>query len=220
MSGIFPKDAVKFPDQREAHDQQLRGLRRHMATTQSKLPIWLQRLSIPMMLLSGTVTTVVQKFMLEQKTTGRPNRAPHKFKKPWYLVLVMFVGELAAMIIYKLQRRCKPSVQHLDGLLDSDAPPPRQSTGRIFLILAIPSLCDLVGTAIMSVGLLYIQASFWQMLRGALTIFSAILDWAALRRPQRAHMWAGVVLVTISLCMVGLAAVCSNGIAIEGVWSG
>jgi hypothetical protein len=191
-----------------------------MAKTESKLPVWLQRVSIPMMLISGTITTVVQKFMLEQKAKGASNREPHKFNKPWFLVLVMFVGELLALIIYKLQPHCGVSDRHLEGLLDSDAPPPRKSTTRIFLVIAIPSLCDLIGTAVMSVGLLYIQASFWTMLRGALTIFSAILDWAALKRPQRGHMWAGVVLVTLALCMVGLAAVCSSGVAVEGASSG
>jgi hypothetical protein len=41
-----------------------------------------QRLAIPPMLLSGTCSTVVQKFMLEQSTSGRDIYPVHRFAKP------------------------------------------------------------------------------------------------------------------------------------------
>jgi hypothetical protein len=72
----------------------------------------------------------------------------------------------------------------------------------------------------MSIGLLYLSASVWQMLRGALTIFSALLHAFALKRPQTNYMWAGVMMVTLALVVVGFAAVTSNGVGGSDVSSG
>jgi hypothetical protein len=65
----------------------------------------------------------------------------------------------------------------------------------------------------MSVGLLYIQASFWTMLRGAQVVFSAMLHAFALKRRQKVHMWFIVMIVTLALVIVGLSAVCASGTA-------
>jgi hypothetical protein len=105
-------------------------------------------------------------------------------------------------------------------LSDSKPKPRRYSNLQIYLLLGLPALCDLVGTALMSVGLLYLSASVWQMLRGALTIFSALLHAFALRRPQTNYMWTGVLMVTLALVIVGFAAVIANGIGASGVSSG
>jgi hypothetical protein len=170
-----------------------------------------------MMLIAGTCTTVVQKFVIEQKGVGRDIYPAHRFAKPWFFTLVMFVGELTALILYRLELYFASGGPNFDGLLDSDEPLPRPTNKRrIFFILALPSLCDLLASAIMSIGLLYIQASFWTMLRGAQIVFSAILHAFALKRAQEAHMWFGVVIVTLALAIVGLSAVCASGIAAAG----
>jgi hypothetical protein len=189
--------------------------------------IVIRRLAIPVMLLSGTCSTVIQKFMFEQRGEGRDIYGIHKFEKPWYLTLVMFVGEVVALGFYFLSRACSadrdPEREHkpvvVETLLDERPTKPRSNL-RIYLLLALPSICDLIGTALMSVGLLYLYASVWQMLRGAMIIFSAILDALALKRPQKHYMWAGVILVTLALLIVGFAAVTANGIGNSDVSSG
>jgi drug/metabolite transporter (DMT)-like permease len=169
--------------------------------------------AIPVMLLSGTCSTVVQKFMLEQRGEGRSLYPPHKFSKPWYLTLVMFIAEVCAMIFYFIsraisKRKDEVAVEIMEGSPTKKAP----SNIRIYLLLGLPALCDLVGTAMQSIGLLYLSASVWQMLRGANIVFSAFLHAWALKRPQHTYMWAGVVIVTVSLVIVGFAAVTSEGI--------
>jgi uncharacterized membrane protein YhaH (DUF805 family) len=56
-------------------------------------------------------TTLTQKFMIEQKVQGRSGR--HKFNKPWFVTLIMFIGMLLALIIYGIlafrHRRLHPS---------------------------------------------------------------------------------------------------------------
>jgi drug/metabolite transporter (DMT)-like permease len=72
----------------------------------------------------------------------------------------------------------------------------------------------------MNTGLLYIKASAWQILRGAMTVFSSILHRFVLKRTYHAYMWAGVCIVTLSLVVVGLATVCSSGLAVDGASEG
>jgi hypothetical protein len=189
-------------------------------------PTLVQRLAIPLMLISGTCSTVVQKFMLEQSTTGRDIYPVHRFAKPWFLTLIMFVAEILALIFYQISERLqrRKSGPLYSNFVDGDeipAPKVPPSRLRLYLLLGLPAMCDLVGSAVMGIGLLYIDASVWQMLRGALTIFSALLHAFALKRPQKAHMWIGVILVTVSLVIVGFAAItASNGVASAGASTG
>jgi hypothetical protein len=70
-------------------------------------PTLVHHLSIPLMFLSGRCSTVVQKFMMEQRTTGRDIYPIHRFAKPWYLTLVMFVLEVFPLIFYQILLRLK-----------------------------------------------------------------------------------------------------------------
>jgi drug/metabolite transporter (DMT)-like permease len=171
---------------------------------------------IPAFLLFGTCTTITQKFMIEQKEIGVSDRPAHKFNKPWYLTLTMFIGMFCALIVYeisaKLTRPKSPTVPY-----DVVAPKTCASRWKPYFMIAIPACCDLVATGIMNIGLLYLKASVWQMLRGAMVVFSSLLHAFALKRKYRPYMWMGVCMVTIAIVVVGLAAVCSSGVAVDGV---
>jgi hypothetical protein len=155
------------------------------------------------MLLSATCTPVIQKFMFEQTATGRSVYPPHKFSKPWYITLVMFIGEVFSIIIYFA---CKP--------------PNASTTLQSFAILGLLSLCDLLASTMTSIGLLYLQASLWLMLRAAGLLFSALLHWLWLRRRQHPHMWVGVGIVVVALAINGTAAVCLTGVSVGNVPAG
>ena len=62
----------------------------------------LRKIAIPVMLMFGTGTTVIQKFMLEQQGTGVAEYGVHKFSKPWFQTLIMFLGELCALVVYEV----------------------------------------------------------------------------------------------------------------------
>jgi hypothetical protein len=173
-----------------------------------------------MMLLSGTLTTVCQKFILEQTATGRDLYPPHRFSKPWFLTTIMFIGELSALIIYKIVPPSSDS--NLEGLLDSVSPPPPtlKSRLRVLAILAVPAACDLVSAVMIGIGLLFLHASVWQMLRGSNIIFSAIIQALTLKRKNEMYMWCGVGILVVSLVVVGLAAVFDTGLSTSWVSTG
>jgi drug/metabolite transporter (DMT)-like permease len=173
------------------------------------VPVECRKWVIPAMLFFGMCTTLTQKFMIEQKVQGRSSR--HKFNKPWFLTLIMFIGMLLALVIYEIlnvrHRRLHPTYE---------PEVPRSSRIRAYCLIAVPAMCDLLATGIMNTGLLYIRASAWQMLRGSMTVFSSLLHAFVLKRKYTPFMWAGVFIVTLAIVVVGLATAFDKGVAVDG----
>ena len=72
-------------------------------------------------------------------------------------------------------------------------------------LLAIPACCDIAGTTLMNVGLLFVAASIYQMTRGALVLFTGVLSVLFLRRHLPKYKWAGLFIVVAGVAIVGLA---------------
>ncbi|KAK4981487.1 hypothetical protein LTR66_009955 [Elasticomyces elasticus] len=77
--------------------------------------------------------------------------------------------------------------------------------GGKVLLLAIPACCDIAGTTLMNVGLLFVAASIYQMTRGALVLFVAVLSVLVLKRRIGAWHWVSVFIVVSGVALVGLA---------------
>ena len=75
---------------------------------------------------------------------------------------------------------------------------------RIFL-LAAPSCCDIAGTTLMNVGLLFVAASVYQMTRGALVLFVGLFSVLFLRRKLHLYQWGSLFIVVLGVALVGLA---------------
>lgn len=65
--------------------------------------------------------------------------------------------------------------------------------------IAIPTLFDLIATTLMNVGLLYVTASVYQMLRGTQMVFAAILVGFFLNRHLNKYQLRGLILAIVRL---------------------
>lgn len=75
---------------------------------------------------------------------------------------------------------------------------------RVFL-LALPACCDITGTTLMNVGLLFVAASIYQMTRGALVLFVGLFSVVFLRRKLYLYQWSALFIVVLGVAIVGLA---------------
>ncbi|KAF2757928.1 integral membrane protein-like protein [Pseudovirgaria hyperparasitica] len=75
---------------------------------------------------------------------------------------------------------------------------------KIFL-LAAPAVCDITGTTLMNVGLLFVAASIYQMTRGALVLFVGLFSVLFLKRVLGAAKWLALFIVVAGVALVGLA---------------
>lgn len=77
--------------------------------------------------------------------------------------------------------------------------------GYRVLLLALPAVCDIVGTTLMNCGLLLVAASIYQMTRGALVLFVGLFSVAFLKRRLHLFQWLSLVGVMLGVAIVGLA---------------
>lgn len=105
----------------------------------------------------------------------------------------------------------------LDGLDPSNPANKPDDVDRIplrgwrVLLLAAPSTCDLTGTTLMNVGLLFVAASIYQMTRGALVLFVGLFSVLFLRRKLYLYQWGALFIVVAGVAVVGLSGVLFGG---------
>ena len=73
------------------------------------------------------------------------------------------------------------------------------------LMLALPACCDITGTTLMNVGLLFVAASIYQMTRGALVLFVGLFSVIFLHRKLYLYQWSSLFIVVLGVAIVGLA---------------
>jgi len=83
--------------------------------------------------------------------------------------------------------------------------------GWRILLLAAPSCCDIAGTTLMNVGLLFVAASIYQMTRGALVLFVGLFSVLFLRRKLYLYQWSALFVVVLGVALVGLAGALFSG---------
>ncbi|VDD84071.1 unnamed protein product [Mesocestoides corti] len=82
-------------------------------------------------------------------------------------------------------------------------------------IFILPALCDIAGStlqgkfhnrlSLVGIGLMYIDASVWQMLRGSIIVFAGILSVVFLKRRLLYFQWVGMLVTVCGLALVGAA---------------
>lgn len=77
----------------------------------------------------------------------------------------MFIGEFLCVlgVIYE---RCIKKREEVDKLGEV------KKEAKVFSwIFVLPTLCDIIGSSVAGIGLLWVSASIWQMMRGSIIIF-------------------------------------------------
>ena len=80
-------------------------------------------------------------------------------------------------------------------------------TGWRTILLAIPASCDIAGTTLINVGLLFVAASIYQMTRGALVLFVGLFSVVFLKRRLGWYKWFALLVVVLGVAIVGLAGI-------------
>eukprot|EP00927_Polykrikos_kofoidii_P081710 TRINITY_DN7945_c0_g1_i2.p1 TRINITY_DN7945_c0_g1~~TRINITY_DN7945_c0_g1_i2.p1 ORF type:complete len:391 (-),score=51.13 TRINITY_DN7945_c0_g1_i2:547-1719(-) len=167
------------------------------------------------MLIFGSVNTITTKIQFTLSSTGYDlKRGKHKFEKPWLSTFIMFVGMASALCIHqffaivRFKSRGSLSVP-LRGsspgdieACDHDADN-KVSNKKKILLTAIPSIFDLLATGFCSLGMLYIPASVWQMLRGAEIVFAAFFTVICLQKQMQIFNYFGLFICVVGVTCVG-----------------
>ncbi|KAI0781124.1 hypothetical protein BD413DRAFT_21691 [Trametes elegans] len=137
------------------------------------------------------------------------------YEQPVWQTLQMFLGEMLCFlpVIFTWVRSRRQS-QPLRLPSDSEEEPAAGAKAEIpqqpldgwkVLLLWFPAACDLTGTTLMNVGLLYTPVSIYQMTRGAQVLFVGLLSVIFLRRHLWLYQWISLVTVMAGVSLVGLS---------------
>ena len=103
---------------------------------------------------------------------------------------------------------CAPEISEIDEIDDAGTANQSQKQhmqGIQTLRLALPAICDICGTTVMNIGLLFTPASLYQMIRGSLVLFVGLFSVIFLKRPLWRYQWAGMIAVILGVAIVGLS---------------
>lgn len=124
-----------------------------------------------------------------------------QFNHPFFQAAGMFLGELLCLFAFRfLVFRSRMTGK-----------PVQRAKPHSRLIFWLPAFCDMTGTSLMYVGLTLTDASIFQMLRGSIVVFTAILSVVFLKARYGIHKWIGIALVIVGTLTVGLSSfVCTK----------
>ena len=125
------------------------------------------------------------------------------FSPPLFQTWIMFVGMTFALPMYfgsEWYKRYK--AQGDPAALAAIEAEPKVTT-KTYILLAVPSVFDLIATVLMVFGLLHINASIWMLLRGGGIVFVALMKNYILKDKLKPSMWAGVGVIGVAVLMVG-----------------
>ncbi|XP_045917472.1 solute carrier family 35 member F6 [Micropterus dolomieu] len=149
-----------------------------------------------LMLTTGSINTLSAKWADMFTAKGCHDDPTHLFSHPFLQAVFMFLGELSCLAVFYIL------LHH-----DRRSPEPRVNPGQSFnpLLFFPPAMCDMTATSIMYVALNMTSASSFQMLRGAVIIFTGLLSVAFLGRRLAPSQWFGMLTTILGLVIVGLA---------------
>ncbi|CAL8392890.1 solute carrier family 35 member F6 [Gadus morhua] len=149
-----------------------------------------------LMLTTGSLNTLSAKWADTFSAEGCHSDKEHEFNHPFVQAVCMFLGEFSCLLVF-----------HILLCHDKRRPEPSFNPGQSFnpLLFFAPAMCDMTATSIMYVALSMTSASSFQMLRGAVIIFTGLLSVAFLGRRLKPSQWVGILTTIVGLVVVGLA---------------
>ncbi|CUM64652.1 uncharacterized protein PRCAT00002261001 [Priceomyces carsonii] len=163
-------------------------------------------------LVLGALNSLFTKYQDNQcvKNCENPDLSTHRyFEQPAVQTLQMFLGELGIFFVYYLCYK-SPFSRRQTGMSTETEAPSHLKFGQS-IKLSIPAILDLTATSLMNIGLLYIPVSIYQMTRGAVVLFVAILSVLFLQTHVRKLEWVALAFVTLGVALVGFSGTTSSG---------
>jgi drug/metabolite transporter (DMT)-like permease len=148
-----------------------------------------------LMIVTGSINTIANKLQNNSESLGKP------YQHVWFITFCMFLGETTCMLWYAVWRWRQPKDENGELIEEGNKDIKEASP----FMLAIPALCDFFGSTIMTFGLTMMAGSVYQMFRGSLIFFTALLSVIFLKNKLYRHNYLALVIVITGLLLVGLA---------------
>jgi len=173
-------------------------------------------------IIAGTGSSITSKVMLDLESVGLGGDI-EKFSFPLFQTFGMFGGMMLGLLMHfivlywkipfpgykhSVEKKGYSSVSNGDdaSMIKKNEADSSELPTWLYFFLIIPSVFDLIATALCMFGLRYVNVSIYQMLRGSGIVFVAILKQYGLGDSLKKFMWVGVFWNVISVLLVGATA--------------
>jgi drug/metabolite transporter (DMT)-like permease len=159
-------------------------------------------LFMALMVVIGACNTIFNKFLVSSISLGA------NFDHFFFTTFMMFIGETFCYIAYKIYERRKKNTdlhEELTNETKSDIAAPLPPITPY--ILALPALCDFIGSTIMTFALVFLPGSIYQMTRGSIMLFTAAFSKIFLKSKIYIHQILALVCIFVGIGLVGLSTI-------------
>ncbi|KAJ1570091.1 Dynein heavy chain 1, axonemal [Nowakowskiella sp. JEL0078] len=184
------------------------------------------------MLVTGVINTILNKLQDMQCVEACDDPENKKyFEQPVWQTANMFIGETLCLLVYHsaviinnyrnskangyiaIESQVDSTEQNSadSDSLSSTSDFRKDLKGTAPFLFWIPTLCDLTATTLMNIGLIYVSASVYQMLRGSVVLFTGTFSVWFLGRRHPLYRWFALVTVFVGVGIVGLSGFLSAG---------
>ncbi|XP_072931280.1 solute carrier family 35 member F6 [Epargyreus clarus] len=146
------------------------------------------------MVITGSINTLSTKWADKIKSTNSAGEETY-FEHPFLQSSAMFLGEILCLLTFKIiYFKTRNSGGHalVQGTQDFNP-----------FILMPAAMFDLIATSIMYIGLTLTYVSSFQMFRGSVIIFVAMLSTTFLEKNIMKREWTGIFFIIVGLLIVG-----------------
>lgn len=170
------------------------------------------------MLGTGSINTITVNMQLKMTSIGIEGTTK-LFKKPWFGTFNMMFAMMLVIFLDMLVGFCNRSKRGpgTEPMIDKSAVPvdgPKRGNSekqapywKRVCMVSTGAFLDLLATALSCIGLSYIPASVWQMLKGSNLLFTALFSVVFLKRKLFKFNVLGLFLCFVGVIVVGLASV-------------
>jgi drug/metabolite transporter (DMT)-like permease len=161
------------------------------------LPGRIIRLTVPAVV--AICITCLQKFLFEETVDDSTFEEPHYFHKPTFQTVALSLGLCLVLLVSLVQYFIQKN--RMDGRVEIDAQEPLPIV-KTLLFAIVPGVTTMFGLFFTSVGLVWIDASYWQILALASVLFPSCFTYFVLKRRR------GIIqLISIAIIFIGVVAV-------------
>jgi len=157
---------------------------------------------VVLLVFAGTVDSISKKTLNINHSLGK------KFKHPFFVTFLMFLGEIVCLIFYMFgntdkKKQTKEGEKEESIALSQIEREENLKPELSIYMLIVPTILDLIATTINTIGLTMLAGSAYQMMRGASILFVAILARFYLKTKLRCFHYVAIMLVLTGLMLIG-----------------
>jgi drug/metabolite transporter (DMT)-like permease len=151
-----------------------------------------------LMVFSGSLTTIANKMQQNSTSLGK------KYHHVWFVVFCMFFGKFLSLFFYFLIKMLAKKENDKNPLITNDSHIETKNHS-LFLFFAIPMFCDFLGSTAQIFGLIMVPGSIYQIFRGSLVVFTALLSGIFLKSKLFFQHYLGIIFVILGLFIIWIS---------------